>query len=52
VGAPAIAQVVAFIFKPAGIVGEMVQLVGVPPEMVGVRVLMLVFKTRESGVVA
>ena len=51
-GVPVIAQVVAFKLKPAGIAGETVQLVGVPPEMVGVRVLMAVFKTKESGVVA
>ena len=50
-GVPVIAQVAAFKLKPAGIAGEMVQLVGVPPEMVGVRVFMAVFKTKESGVV-
>ena len=52
VGVPVIAQVVAFKLKPVGIAGETVQLVGVPPEMVGITVLMAVFITKESGVVA
>ena len=51
-GVPVIAHVVESILKPAGIAGEIVQLVGVPPDMVGVTELMAVFITKESGELA
>ena len=44
------AQVVPFMFNDVGIVGVMVHEVGVPPEMVGVRVVIGELKTKEREV--
>jgi hypothetical protein len=49
VGVPEIAQVVVFRLKPAGMVGEIVQEVGVPPDIVGVTVVIADPITNESG---
>ena len=48
VGVPDIAQSVIPILSPAGIEGEIVQEVGVPPEIVGVKVLIAAFSRRIS----
>lgn len=48
VGVPVISQVVAFILKPAGMVGEIVQEVGVPPDIVGVSAVIGESNTNES----
>ena len=48
VGVPVIAQVVEFILKPAGMVGEIVQEVGVPPDIVGVSAVIGEFITNDS----
>ncbi len=48
-GVPEIAQVVASKFKFAGMDGEIVQEVGVPPDIVGVTVVIVEPTTNESG---